>query len=64
MDDIIKRLDAIVSRLDEQDATNDAILAKLDRTSVLAAQAAQASEQALTALIGLGRRVSILEHGQ
>jgi len=60
-DAILKRLDAIVNRLNEQDAAMDTLMSKIDRNSTLAAAAAQASEQALTALTSLSRRVSKLE---
>ena len=49
------RFDAIVTRLDEQDASHDRL--KVDRLAVLA----RAGEEAMTSLDALSRRVAKLE---
>ncbi len=63
-DDIRKRFDAldrqlqaIVTRLDEQDAGHDRLMGKVDRLGVLA----RAGEEAITSLDALAKRVAKLE---
>jgi hypothetical protein len=63
-DDIRKRFDAldrqlqaIVTRLDEQDAGHDRLMGKVDRLGVLA----RAGEDAITSLDALAKRVAKLE---
>ena len=52
-----RRLDAIVIRLDEQDASHDRLMTKVDRLSVLA----RAGEDAMTSIDAPSRRVAKLE---
>lgn len=61
LDTMDTRLDAIVTRLNTQDADHDMLTGKVDRLSSVAASALQASEQALTGLTGISRRVTALE---
>ncbi|MEO1179146.1 MAG: hypothetical protein AAFV87_18920 [Pseudomonadota bacterium] len=56
------RLDAIVSRLDEQDIAHERLMQKVDRLSHHVSLASQASEQALDSLTFLSRRVARIEH--
>lgn len=58
------RFNAIHRRLDEQDATLDVLIGKVDRVAQLARSASEASEQALNGVIALNRRVSALERGR
>jgi len=62
MEHMDKRLDAIVARLDEQDAGYDRLNDKVDRLSVAVRNSLEASEQALSAVTNIGRRVTRLEH--
>ena len=57
---VFVRLDAIVTRLDEQDASHDRTMVKVDRLAVLA----RADEDAMTSLDALSRRVAKLEVAQ
>jgi hypothetical protein len=52
-----RRLDAMFVRLDEQDASLDRLMGKVDRLSVLA----RAGEEAMTSLDALAKRVAKLE---
>jgi len=52
-----RRLDAMFVRLDEQDASLDRLMGKVDRLSVLA----RAGEEAMTSLDALAKRVARLE---
>ena len=56
-DAIDRQLQAIVARLDEQDAGHDRLMAKVDRLSLLS----RAGEEAMTSLDALSRRVARLE---
>lgn len=56
------RLDAIVARLDEQDHAHDVLVEKVDRLGSAVRDSLAASEQALTAVTALSRRVYRLEH--
>ena len=56
-DAIDRQLQAIVARLDEQDAGHDRLMAKVDRLSLLS----RAGEEAMTSLDALSRRVAKLE---
>ncbi|MGR3503433.1 hypothetical protein [Pseudaestuariivita sp.] len=65
--DVISRLDAIVTRLDEQDQSHDRLMGKVDRLSVKVDQLsvlARAGEEAMTSLDALSRRVAKLEAAQ
>ena len=55
------RLDAIVSRLEEQDSAYDRLNEKVDRLGLAVRQALEAGEQALNAITPLSRRVTRLE---
>lgn len=57
---VFVRLDAIVTRLDEQDASHDRMMGKVDRLAVLA----RADEDAMTSLDALSRRAAKLEAAQ
>ena len=57
MDLVLHRLDAILTRLDEQDAGHDRLMGKVDRLGVLA----RAGEEAITSLDALSKRVAKLE---
>ena len=57
IDRILARLDAIVTRLVDQDAGHDRLMGKVDRLGVLA----RAGEEAMTSLDALARRVAKLE---
>jgi hypothetical protein len=52
-----RRLDAMFVRLDEQDASLDRLMGKVDRLSVLA----RAGEEAMTSIDALAKRVAKLE---
>ncbi|MEM9699644.1 MAG: hypothetical protein AAF943_12715 [Pseudomonadota bacterium] len=56
-DAIDRQLQAIVSRLDEQDAGHDRLMAKVDRLSILS----RAGEEAMTSLDALSRRIAKVE---
>ena len=56
-DKLDRQLDAIVARLDEQDASLDRLMGKVDRLGVLA----RAGEEAMTSLDALAKRVAKLE---
>lgn len=56
-DSLDRQLQAIVSRLDEQDASHDRLMGKVDRLGVLA----RAGEEAMTSLDALAKRVAKLE---
>lgn len=56
-DSLDRQLQAIVSRLDEQDASHDRLMSKVDRLGVLA----RAGEEAMTSLDALAKRVARLE---
>ena len=56
-DALDRQLAAIVSRLEEMDMTQDRLLGKVDRLSVLA----RAGEEAVTSLDALSKRVARLE---
>jgi len=63
-DALDRQLHAIVVRLDEQDASQDRLLGKMDRLSAKVDQLSilsQAGEEAMTSLDGLSRRVSKIE---
>ena len=57
-----RRLDAVVSRLEEQDVAYDRLVEKVNRLGVAVQQSLEASEQALSAITPLARRVHKLEH--
>ncbi|MCA3444461.1 MAG: hypothetical protein INF52_14000 [Rhodobacter sp.] len=57
MDLVLRRLDAILIRRDEADASHDRLMGKVDRLGVLA----QAGEEAMTSLDALAKRVAKLE---
>jgi hypothetical protein len=57
MDLVLHRLDAILIRLDAQDAGHDRLMGKVDRLGVLA----RAGEEAMTSLDALAKRVAKLE---
>jgi hypothetical protein len=57
IDRVLGRLDAIVTRLDEHDASQDRLMGKVDRLGVLA----RAGEEAMTSLDALAKRVAKLE---
>ena len=57
MDLVLHRLDAILIRLDAQDAGHDRLMGKVDRLGVLA----RAGEEAITSLDALSKRVAKLE---
>ena len=61
-DAMSRRLDAMIARLDEQDVVADGLSAKIDRLAVSVRASLEASEQALNAVMALGRRVTRLEH--
>jgi len=61
-DAVDARLNAIVARLDEQDAGHDRLLEKVDRMSHAVRDALDASEQALSSITTLSRRVLRLEY--
>ena len=59
-----RRFDAIVMRLDEQDASHDRLMNKVDRLSTKVDQLsvlARAGEEAMTSLDALSRRVAKVE---
>ena len=56
-DSLDRQLHAIVTRLDEQDASLDRLMGKVDRLGVLA----RAGEEAMTSLDALSKRVAKLE---
>jgi len=56
-DIILRRLDAILIRLEEADASHDRLMGKVDRLGVLA----RAGEEAMTSLDALSKRVAKLE---
>lgn len=61
---VLARLDAIVVRLDEQDASHDRLMGKVDRLGVKVDQLAvlaRAGEEAMTSLDALSRRVAKVE---
>jgi phage shock protein A len=63
-DALDRQLQAIVTRLDEQDASHDRLMGKVDRLSVKIDQLAilsHAGEEAMTSLDALSRRVAKLE---
>jgi hypothetical protein len=57
MDLVLHRLDPILIRLDETDASHDRLMGKVDRLGVLA----RAGEEAMTSLDALAKRVAKLE---
>jgi MoxR-like ATPase len=57
IDRVLGRLDAIVTRLDEHDASQDRLMGKVNRLGVLA----RAGEEAMTSLDALAKRVAKLE---
>jgi hypothetical protein len=57
MDLVLHRLDAILIRLEEADASQDRLMGKVDRLGVLA----RAGEEAMTSLDALAKRVAKLE---
>ena len=59
-DALDSQLAAIVARLEEMDQTQDRILGKVDRLSVLS----RAGEEAITSLDALSKRVARLERGR
>ena len=59
-DAIDRQLQAIVTRLDEQDAGHDRLMGKVDRLAVLA----RAGEEAMTSIDALSRRVARVEAAQ
>jgi len=64
---VIGRLDAIVTHLDEQNASHDRLMGKVDRLGVKVDQLAvlaRAGEEATTSLDALARRVAKLEAAQ
>ena len=66
-DTVLGRLDAIVTRRDEQDASHDRLMSKVDRLSVKVDQLSilsRAGEDAMTSLDALSRRVAKLEAAQ
>jgi hypothetical protein len=54
---VLHRLDAILIRLEEADASHDRLMGKVDRWGVLA----RAGEEAMTSLDALAKRVAKLE---
>jgi exonuclease VII small subunit len=56
-DALDRQLQAIVTRLNEQDASLDRLMGKVDRLGVLA----RAGEEAMTSLDALSKRVAKLE---
>lgn len=62
LDGMDGRFDAIVARLDEQDKGSDLLTAKVDRMAVAVRNSLEASEQALSAITPLSRRVWRLEN--
>ncbi len=60
---VLVRLDAIVSRLDEQDAAADRLTGEVDRMQAMTAASMAAGEQALTQITSLSRRVRGQSHG-
>ena len=63
-DALDRQLQAIVTRLDEQDTSHDRLMGKVDRLSVKIDQLsllARAGEDAMTSLDALSRRVAKLE---
>ena len=63
-DALDRQLQAIVTRLDEQDTSHDRLMGKVDRLSVKIDQLsllARAGEEAMTSLDALSRRVAKLE---
>jgi exonuclease VII small subunit len=56
-DALDRQLHAIVTRLEEQDASLDRLMGKVDRLGVLA----RAGEEAMTSLDALSKRVAKLE---
>jgi phage-related tail protein len=64
METVFRRLDAIVIRLEEADASHDRLMGKVDRLSVKIDQLsvlARAGEEAMTSLDALSKRVAKLE---
>ncbi|MEL6915955.1 MAG: hypothetical protein AAFP13_15780 [Pseudomonadota bacterium] len=61
-DRIGDRLSVIVSRLGEQDVAHDRLQDKVDRMAHAVRDALDASEQSLSAITSLSRRVQRLEH--
>ena len=57
MDLVLHRLDPILIRLEEADASNDRLMGKVDRLGVIA----RAEEEAMTSLDALAKRVAKLE---
>jgi polyhydroxyalkanoate synthesis regulator phasin len=57
MDLVLHRLDAILIRLEEADASHDRLMGMVDRLGVLA----RAEEEAMTSLDALAKRVAKLE---
>jgi hypothetical protein len=57
LDLVLHRLDAILIRLEEADASQDRLMGKVDRLGVLA----RAGEEAMTSLDALAKRVAKLE---
>ncbi|MGR3469139.1 MAG: hypothetical protein ACU0CI_14800 [Shimia sp.] len=63
-DALDRQLTAIVARLDEQDASHDRLMGKVDRLGVKVDQLSvlsRAGEEAMTSLDALSRRVAKLE---
>jgi hypothetical protein len=63
-DALDRQLQAIVTRLEEQDTSHDRLMGKVDRLSVKIDQLsllARAGEEAMTSLDALSRRVAKLE---
>ena len=63
-DALDRQLQAIVTRLDEQDASHDRLMGEVDRLSAKIDQLSilsRASEEAMTSLDGLSRRVAKIE---
>jgi hypothetical protein len=63
-DALDRQLQAILVRLEEQDASHDRLMGKVDRLSVKVDQLsllARAGEEAMTSLDALSRRVAKLE---
>ena len=57
LDLVLHRLDAILIRLEEADASQNRLMGKVDRLGVLA----RAGEEAMTSLDALAKRVAKLE---
>jgi prefoldin subunit 5 len=63
-DALDRQLQAIVTRLDEQDASHDRLMGKVDRLSAKIDQLSilsRAGEEAMTSLDALSRRVAKIE---